>query len=288
MGYRDYSTAKAHIVDATGHGDFTTISAALSAASAGQVIFVRPGIYTENPTLKADVDICAFIANAVSQNVTINGKCSYSGSGDVAISGICLQTNSDYALEVTGSSASVVSLINCSINMTNNAGIHLSSSSSSAGIGLSFCIGNSNSGETLFVVSGAGSLGIVQTQIGGTPSSTASTFSSSGTLDIYYSTINSPITTSGSSSVAAKYCYFQPGIDANGLIFGGSGSIHQIWHCQIGCQLVINNTMTVVESLVNSGQTNAITGSGTLLYGNIVFIQSSGNNVTTETPLTKI
>lgn len=52
MAYRNYSTAVGKIVDAAGFGDFTTIGAAITAASSGQTIFIRPGTYTENPTLK--------------------------------------------------------------------------------------------------------------------------------------------------------------------------------------------------------------------------------------------
>lgn len=288
MGYRDYSVAKGLIVDASGHGDFTNIQAAINAASSGQTIFVRPGTYTENPALKAGVEITSFSGNAFSENTIINGKCTFSGSGRVTISDICLQTNSDYALEITGSSTSTVFLYNCFINMTNNAGIHMTSSNASTILELANCEGNSNAGQTLFVVSGAGSLLMVESQVGGTPSSTASTFSSSGTLDIYYTTLNSPITTSGTSSFVAKYCYFQPGIDANGIILGGSGGIQQIWHCQAACQIVINNTTTVSHSLINSAQTNVLTGSGTLKYAFISFINSSGHNVITETALSTL
>jgi len=60
VGYRDYSVAKGHIVDANGHGDFSSIQAAISAASSGMTVFVMPGTYTENPTLKAGVNLSAF------------------------------------------------------------------------------------------------------------------------------------------------------------------------------------------------------------------------------------
>src|SRR5215469_17495644 len=103
MGYRDYSTAKGHIVDPNGFGDFTTITAAINAAVSGQTIFLRPGTYTENPTLKAGVNLAAFDADATTPNVIINGKCSFSSAGTVSISGIELQTNSDFCLAVSGS-----------------------------------------------------------------------------------------------------------------------------------------------------------------------------------------
>lgn len=288
MGYRDYSVAKGLIVDASGHGDFTTIQAAINAASSGQTIFVRPGTYTENPALKAGVEITSFSGNAFSENTIINGKCTFSGTGVVTISDIVLQTNSDYLLEITGSSASTVYIYNCFLNMTDNTGIHMTSSNSSAILELANCEGNSNAGQTLFAVSGAGTVAMVESQVGGTPSSTASTFSSSGVLDIYYTTLNSPITTSGTSNFVAKYCYFQPGIDANGMILGGSGAIQQLWHCQAACQIVINNTTILSHVLINSAQTHALTGSGTLKYAFISFVNSASPNVSTQTALSTL
>ena len=110
MGYRDYSTAKGHIVDAKGHGDFTTISAAITAASVGETIFIRPGTYTENPTLKAGVNLTAFECDSPSGTVTILGELSYSVPGTVIISGISFETNGSYALSLTGANASIVTL----------------------------------------------------------------------------------------------------------------------------------------------------------------------------------
>ena len=84
MAYRNYSTACSHIVDANGSGDFTTIAAALTAASSGQTIFIRPGTYTENPTLKAGVNLSTFPSDATSGTVIIKGKCTLS-TGTVEI-----------------------------------------------------------------------------------------------------------------------------------------------------------------------------------------------------------
>jgi len=57
----NYGTAKL-IVDATaGSGNYTTIAAALAAASSGQTIFIRPGTYTENLTLVAGVNLTSLV-----------------------------------------------------------------------------------------------------------------------------------------------------------------------------------------------------------------------------------
>ena len=145
MGYRNYSEAVSHIVDTTGQGDFTTIQAAITAASSGQDIFVRPGTYTENLTLKAGVNLVGWGTDASQNNtgtVQITGKATFTGAGTVNINGIQLNTNSDYLLAVTGSSASVVSLSNCFLNCSNNTGIDFTSSAAGATINITACDGN--------------------------------------------------------------------------------------------------------------------------------------------------
>jgi pectin methylesterase-like acyl-CoA thioesterase len=71
----------------------TTIASALTSASSGDTIFVRTGTYTENLTLKAGVNICAFEGDGYTPTVTIIGKASFSSAGTVCLSGLRLQTN---------------------------------------------------------------------------------------------------------------------------------------------------------------------------------------------------
>ena len=104
----DFLTEAILIVDVNGTGTHTTIGAALSAASAGTTIFIKPGTYTENPALVAGVNLTAWLTDADSGTVIINGKCTFSSAGTVIISGIQLLTNSDYFLSITGANASVV------------------------------------------------------------------------------------------------------------------------------------------------------------------------------------
>src|SRR5258708_29721455 len=86
-------------------GNYTTITAALTAAVSGDTIFVMPGAtgtYTENLTLKAGVNISAFPCDAETPNVTIVGKATATFAGKCTLSDLCLQTNGDYVLELTG------------------------------------------------------------------------------------------------------------------------------------------------------------------------------------------
>lgn len=293
MGYRDYSTARGHIVAADGSGDFTTVSAAISAASSGQTIFVRPGTYTENITLKAGVNICAFSCDSPNPNVNFVGKCSFSAAGNVSISGIQFTTNSDYAISVTGSSASVLYLFYCYINCSNNTGIQLSSSSSSSAVVLQVCDGNiATTGIGFFNHSGLGTLAINYSSAlknsGG--SSTASTVSGGGALNVQSSNFLFPVQLSSSSS----FVLYAGSVNSSGTnttsvsltgtsTFTGyfcafsSGSASSV-EVGSGCLLDFQGVATI-----GSSNTNALNGAGTCKYALIIFSGSSFlNNVTTQ------
>ena len=94
----------------TANGTHSTISAAITSASSGDTIFVRPGTYTENLTLKAGVNITAYQCDAslnATGRVTIVGNSTLSTAGSVTMTGMQLQTNSAAVITVSGSAASM-------------------------------------------------------------------------------------------------------------------------------------------------------------------------------------
>lgn len=292
MGYRDYATAKGHIVDANGHGDFTTIGAALTAASSGQTIFIMPGTYAENPTLKAGVNLAAYDCDALTPNVTINGKCTFTGAGTVTISGIQLQTNSDYLLAVTGSAASIVYLKNCYLNCLNNTGINYTNSNGSSSINLIDCYGNiGTTGIGLFTASSAGFMRIQYSYFTNTGGSTTASTISSGSMITEWCVLPIVITTSSTSTFESRYCDHHPA-NAIPLTIGGS-TTNNISHCKItggsasGVSVGTGSTVYLYQCDINSSNTNAITGLGTLNAGIITFIgPSSTINTSTVNKLT--
>ena len=89
-----FATAK-FIVDPTlGDGTHQTIAAALTAASSGDTIFIKPGTYTEDLTLKAGVNLAAYVGDGDTPNVEIVGKATATFAGTCSISGIRLTTGS--------------------------------------------------------------------------------------------------------------------------------------------------------------------------------------------------
>jgi len=286
MAYRNYANSVGLIVDPNGLGDFTTIGAALTAASSGQTIFIRPGTYTENPTLKAGVNLVAFEADAFTPNVIILGKCTATFAGSCSLAGIQLKTNGDYALVISGASVTNVTLANCYIVANNNA-INLTSSGGASLI-LYYCQGQiRTNGANFFNTSAPGI-----TIYGGSYTTDGSTIGTSaitgGALNIYASCyFASPVTTSNganftafNSAVTGLITIGDTSTDSelyNSLLFNGSNSCVSI---SVGSICVIS------QCTVQSSAANVITGAGTVKYGSLVFTGSSSNiNTTTQTPI---
>jgi len=292
-----FGTAKWIVSPTASDGTHTTIAAALTSASSGDTIFIRPGTYTENITLKVGVNLTAYTCDAFTPNVTIIGKCSYSAAGTVSISGIRFQTNSDFILEVTGSSASVVIMNNCYLNCTNNTGVSFTSSSASSNIQFINCtFFTTTTGIAYFAASTAGSLRFAEGQYGNPGgSTTTSTFASSGFLSIEYAqNFNSPISLSGTAGVNFSYSRINgASTNTTGFTTTSSSTNQSALFCRFdgGTSPAISvgaGTFMMDFCDVGSSNTNAITGAGTIRYGHIVFSGTSSTiNTTTQTPLTE-
>ena len=283
LATNNYGPAK-WIVDASAaNGTHTTIASALTSASSGDTIFIRPGTYTENLTLKVGVNLTAYGSDSSlnqTGKVIISGTCTLTTAGTVTISGIQLQTNSANLLAVTGSAASIVNLVNCNLNCSNNTGISFTSSSASATISISNCTGDlGTTGIALFSHSSAGSLAILYsmfTNSGG--SSTANTISA-GSLAFVFGAIKNPITVSGTASIGFELSDFNSGTQ-NVIAFtaGGSGTQTVSFSAFAGgtaSAISISQTLTIVDSNISSTNTNAVTGAGTINYSNLSFSNTS-------------
>lgn len=289
-----YGTARWIVSGIAGQGTHTTISSAISDASSGDTIFIRPGTYTEDPGLKAGVNLAAYASDAYTPTVQILGKCSFSSAGQVNITGICLQTNSDYAISITGSTASIVNLINCNIIADNNDAVEFSSSSSSAAIVYETCTGQiNNSGLAFYDHSSPGFQYFRNSNIGNSGGTTTASNNSDGFVQFYSSTLQFPISNSTGGRIQMHNSLmdtYSTGGNAtcittadsgnnecyNSYIFSGSGTAISIGS---GTTLYLGNC-TIVSS-----NTDAITGSGTLEYLDLVFQQSSLITTSTQTQM---
>jgi hypothetical protein len=141
MGYQTsdnvFSPTK-FIVDAVAQeGVFTTIQAAINAATYGTDIFIRPGTYTENITLKDGVNLTAFTRDV--NIVQINGTITMNTAGTVNISGITVQTNGATAVSFSSANLQNLTFTNCVLTSTNADLITNSNSNSSSVIIFQTC-----------------------------------------------------------------------------------------------------------------------------------------------------
>jgi hypothetical protein len=274
-----------------GLGTHTTIASAITSASAGDTIFIKPGTYTENLTLKVGVDLAAFEADCQTPNVTIIGNCTLTTAGTVSISGIRLQTNGAACITVSGSAASILKLSNCFINAADATAIVFSSSSASALLYFHECTADlATTGIAYFTGTSAGTVRIIGGYWQNTGlSSTASTFSA-GSFFPFMVAFDHGFTISGTAVMSGQFCSFNAGVaNATAItISAGSSSLNNSTFnggTASAISVGAGATLNLDTADVSSSNANAITGLGTLRFGLITYTGSSStNNVSTQTP----
>ncbi len=291
LSTNNYGPAK-FIVDASAaNGTHTTIATALTSASSGDTIFIRPGTYTEDLTLKAGVNLTAYSCDQSTPNVTIVGKATATFAGSCTIGDIRLQTNSDFLLVVSGSSATIVHLNRCFLNISNNTAISFTSSSASSQINLNYCKGDvGTTGIAIFAHSGAGNLRMSYTEILGSGSSvTNNTLSGTGGLAGAHCEMTTPITTSSTSLMALAYCSIICA-NATALTANSTNASNQIYMCRIGGGTAVAITLGASAVLqvsvctISSFNTNTMTGTGTVKFDMWTNDNAGENTVSTVTP----
>ncbi len=290
---RDLHTAR-FIVSAGGSTDganFTTIQAAINSAMGtgiNQTVFIQPGTYTENLTLRAGINLAAYNGDQDTPNVTIVGISTFTAAGTVSISNIRLQTNSNFFLAVTGSAASIVQLNNCFLNCTNNTGISFTTSSGSAQINVMNCKGNiATTGIALFASSSAGAISFLYSRFLNSGASTTASTISAGSLASIWSNFSAPITSSGTAATNCFQSIFDTAAqNATCYTVGGSGTngiVLSQFYSGTASALSVGATVTLNTSFFNSSNTNVITGAGTLNYANLTFASGSSVKINTTT-----
>lgn len=267
--------------------NYTTIANAYAAAvtaGAPQTVFVQPGTYTENLSLTAGINLCAFDCDSTTPNVTIIGEITASYTGNCSISGIRLQTNSAPCIGISGSGSQSLYLSNCFINASNNNAIVANNASST--LFCNYSTISSVSNNQLFAITNI--LGVDfnnSTVIGGTTVNTIA----AGAVNLFNSKIQVlSITTSGTGNVNVYNSFWDNSSNLIAMTLGGSvGSnvAQSIIFSGTASAMSIGSSAaaTVVSSTINSSNSFALTGTGTINYGGIVYSGTSiTNNVTTQ------
>lgn len=260
------------IVDPTaGLGTHTTIAAAIADASSGEYVFIRPGTYTEDLTLKAGVNLLSFVGNQDDGQVVIIGNNTATFAGSVTLSGIRLQTNSAPFLTVSGASATVISLRDCDLNITDNDGMIFSSSSASASIILNECTGDiSTTGIKIYDHSSAGSLFFRNVSLTNSGSSVTTSTCSAGSTFLCESRFASPLESSGTASLQLELSGLENGpLNTPMLTIGASGGNTATFTNITGGTspaVSVSGSVTLRHCSLLSNNVNIVSGAGTCRY----------------------
>jgi hypothetical protein len=293
LSTNNYGTAKFIVSATAANGTHTTIGAALTSASSGDTIFIRPGKYTENLTLKAGVNLTAFACDPRTPNVTIIGKmtaASFSG-GNCSISNIRLQTNGDNILSISSTpNSSVVNFIDCYLNCTNATGVALSTTASSSVVNFYNCYGDlGTTGIALFTGSAAGNnfsfYNSYFSNSGGSTTSNTCNGSIFFSINCYFS---NPITfTSQATTQLINTTISSAGATCLTTVTSGTAVLNSCSLLAATSSCISAGASTIVNAYnteIDSTNTNAITGAGTFNGSCLTFSNTSAIvNTTTQT-----
>lgn len=281
------------IVDPLGfNGTHTTIQAAINAATSGDNVFIMEGIYTTDLTLKAGVNLIAYRGSGRTSTVTIIGNCTFNTAGTATISGCRLQTNGSFCISNTGTLASILNIIDCDIQASNNTAINFTNSNAASQIFVSVSTMNlGTTGISLHIMTSVGILQYRYCNISNTGASTTASSNSAGTVIFYYCNVFSPLATSAAGVIQKRYSYVDTsaqnvtclttaGTGTTEIDFGGDSS-------GTATSIVVGagTTVSVNSTNIYSNNAAAISGAGTLKFSLLTFEgTSSVITVTTQIP----
>lgn len=308
----NFGVAKWIVNQIPGQGTHTTIASAIASASSGENIFIYPGIYIENLVLKNEVNLVGFTGDGDGPHVSISGKCSFSATGLVTINNIFIQNFGDFALEVSGTFASILTINNCSISVTGAlVGISNTSTNSNASINVKNSRLNiTNVAAALHNSTSPGSINYSICNIGNSALSPVISNNSSGFVNLSncysesrFSTTSvgaftcghsvaainnaSFFSSTGTGSAIIEYLTARTGNFSNISI--GLGCSADINFCKLvsgsASGIIVGGNVTAYNNFLDNSNINPITGGGTLSYGGNIFDGLSLDvNVATQFP----
>jgi hypothetical protein len=273
------------IVDADAdYGTHTTIQSAITAASliAGpHVVFIRPGTYTEDLVMQNNVNLSAFTSDQNSPTVTIKGKITLAAGAACSIQSMTLMDNGSNVIELTGD-GKMITLIDSVVYSSSADTVVINGASS---IILERC--------TTFLQA----LGICHFTATGTVASLAGIFLDNSILynvqastkqsvltyvsfTSTYSIFHGAIRTENVCAFGAFNTSFETGIGLSITTYTGNCtgvSITNIQECSFGSGtataivLGAGNITLLIQCIVSSSATNAISGPGELRYSLLDF-----------------
>ena len=268
-------------------GTYSTIQSAITAASSPANIFIRPGTYNENLTLKDGVNLISYSSlpatNSTDTQTAIRGTHTLS-SGYVNIENINMwqDVSNDAIVTQTGGT---LSLINCTIIYS---GAPAFVGSSPALLNMFDCDApNAASGSGCLLNFSSGTVYLEGCLFQNLAS--PSTMGGSGILYILNTTIEEGVTTSGTAQFVANNSSL--GNPNKTYTLGGTGTLQLITNCIItsgtatALSVGTGVTATLTNCVISSSNSAPISGAGTIKMSNVSFIGSGSTvSTTTQTP----
>jgi len=118
--------AKTWIVKQAGGGDYTTISAAISAATNGDVISIFAGTYTEGLTVNKQLSLIG--VSPLTVTVFNNQNAIKISSSNVLIKNLSIRSGSNYGIEISAGYSGASIINNIINNCSNSYGVYTNSS----------------------------------------------------------------------------------------------------------------------------------------------------------------
>ena len=266
----------------------TTIQGAIDSAGFGQNIFVRPGKYTEDLTLKAGVQLVAGIVGFSGTSTQIVGKITATEAGEHNIIGFEHLTNADFGIVVSGANDVVLYLNNLKVFTNDNTYLSYTNSSTASLILFDKCFGIiTGASNTFFVSTSDGIIQMDYCMFRSSGTILNSTISS-GSIRMNHTTFSNPIQTTGTGVIRVKNSNLNPQgtpafvLDQQGATSTG-GEDNLINHTRIRASDPTNPAINIAASSelflhhcdISSNNVNVISGTGSIEYGNLVFDASS-------------
>jgi len=270
-----YGLAKYVVSSNIGQGNFTSIQAAMNAASSGDTIFIADGTYNENVTIKPGVNITSLNPSGYAENVILSGNYVFGGGGNVCISNVTFNSSSIYNISFNGSSEGSLSLIYCGFLQGANNCVNFSNSNANSTLTMQNCLGVVQSNVSTFLFSSSpGFLSMISSYIAGNTANdnpftvlgttvairncifTSGLAITDGSLEVHESTILSPTTVLTLGATPANF--FNSFFYGNTLITNVSPFI------------LSNSTVVFNNTYVGSGYSGpTFSGSGTVVINQI-------------------
>lgn len=278
-------------------GTHKKIQDAIDSAASGDSIFLSPGTYLENITLKAGVSLVSYEACGLANNTRIVGRMSFSDAGTTSICNVTLvdpiATIGIGILYVSGSNASIVNITGCELEINDGGfAISFTSTNPASVINITNCVSNNLTGDSgIFTSSSPGKINIKFCGFTNSIGAGQESIISAGSVSIFESRFEHVFVTSGTSSFQSSSSIYETaagGADITRLTIGGTGtntSYHDYYSSRsASCISVsVGASLSIGTCDLDSTNTYAITGAGSLIYGILNFPGTSIQiNTTTQ------